>query len=495
MRKAAGAARLLDAAAAHVRAGRLPEAAEAYGRAERADPADFRAPFSLATLDLQQGRPDRAAPRLRRVVRLKPDLFEAWHNLAAACQALERWEEAAAAYARALALRPEAIETRRNLAAALGVLGRADEAAEHYRELAKVPPLRLWALSRLAHFRPAAVDDAALADMRRAADDPAVDADTRIGLAFGLGEALERRGRDDEAFAAFASGGRLKRAQLAAAGGPAGDPAAILRAHQRAAARVAETFTPAFIAAHAGRGHPTKAPIFIVGMPRSGSTLLDQILGRHPDVTALGETAVLPPLLERDVFADPARPPDLAGLARQYLKGIRAKGWSGAGRFVDKTLENFLHVGAIALMFPNATILHAVRDPVDTCLSCYRQLFATGAETLYDLEEIGAEYVAYRRLMDHWREVLPDRVIDVDHEALVADPETQIRWLVTEACGLAWDDACLSFHEAAGPVRTASAAQVRQPIFTTSLGRWRRYERQLAPLLEVLRAGKAPPSG
>jgi tetratricopeptide (TPR) repeat protein len=493
-RKAAGAARLLDAAAAHFHAGRVAEAAEAYARAERADPADFRAPFSLATLDLQQGRPDRAAPRLRRVVRLKPDLFEAWHNLAAACQALELWDEAASAYARALALRPAAIETRRNLAAALAVLGRADEAAEHYRALAQVPPLRLWALSRLAYFRPAAIDDDALADMRRAADDAATDVDIRIGLEFGLGEVLEQRGRDAEAFAAFAAGNRLKRAQLVAAGGPGGGPEAILRAHQRAAARVVETFTPALIAAHAGQGHPSAAPIFIVGMPRSGSTLLDQILGRHPDVAALGETAVLPPLLERDIFADPARPPDLGGLARQYLKAIRARGWSGAGRFVDKTLENFLHVGAIALMFPNATILHAVRDPVDTCLSCYRQLFATGAETLYDLTEIGAEYALYRRLMDHWRLVLPGRVIDVDHEALVADPERQIRWLVTEACGLAWNDACLTFHQAAGPVRTASAAQVRQPIFTTSLGRWRRYEAQLGPLLAALGAD-APPSG
>jgi hypothetical protein len=127
-----------------------------------------------------------------------------------------------------------------------------------------------------------------------------------------------------------------------------------------------------------------------------------------------------------------------------------------------------------------------VRDPADTCLSCYRQLFAAGAETLYDLAEIGAEYVTYRRLMEHWRSALPGRVIDVDHEALVAAPERQIRWLVTEACGLAWNDACLAFHQVAGPVRTASSVQVRQPIFTTSLARWRRYEAELGPLLEAL---------
>jgi hypothetical protein len=139
-------------------------------------------------------------------------------------------------------------------------------------------------------------------------------------------------------------------------------------------------------------------------------------------------------------------------------------------------------------------ILHAVRDPLDTCLSCWRQLFAEGAETLYDFAEIGAEYVAYRQTMEHWRAVLPGRVIDVDHEALVADPERQIRWLVTEAAGLAWNDACLAFPTAGAAARTASSVQVRQPIFRTSLGRWRRYEAKLGPLIEAL-GPYAPPRG
>jgi hypothetical protein len=123
---------------------------------------------------------------------------------------------------------------------------------------------------------------------------------------------------------------------------------------------------------------------------------------------------------------------------------------------------------------------------MDTCLSCYRQLFAAGAETLYDLAEIGAEYVTYRAVVDHWRRVLPGRLIDVANEALIAEPEREIRRLVTEACALPWNDACLAFHLAQGPVRTASSGQVRQPIFRTSLGRWRRYERQLSPLAAAL---------
>lgn len=173
-------------------------------------------------------------------------------------------------------------------------------------------------------------------------------------------------------------------------------------------------------------------------------------------------------------------------MSRAYLDAARSRGWSGDGRFVDKTLENHLRVGLIHLMFPNAVILHSQRDAADTCLACYRQLFVSGAETLYDLREIGEAYVRYRTMMDHWASVLPGRVIDVDHQALVADPDASIRWLVTEACGLDWDEACLNFHHASGAVRTASAAQVRQPMFSTSLDRWKRYERHLGPLLEAL---------
>ena len=206
----------------------------------------------------------------------------------------------------------------------------------------------------------------------------------------------------------------------------------------------------------------------------------------------MGETGVLPELLEAGGMLADA--PDVAGLAKAYLKALRRRGWRDTARPVDKTLENYLHVGAIALMFPRAVILHAVRDPVDTCLSAWRQLFSEGGETLYDLAEIGAEYRLYRQMMDHWARVLPGRVVEVDHEALVADPEARIRWLVTEACGLPWDDACLSFHEAPGVVRTASAAQVRQPIFRTSLQRWRRYEPHLGPLFEAL-GPYAPPAG
>ncbi|HEX3920618.1 MAG TPA: sulfotransferase, partial [Caulobacteraceae bacterium] len=271
-------------------------AARAYALAERGDPADFRATLSLATLDLRQGRPAAALPRLRRAVVQWPGLYAAAHNLGAAAQALSLWDEAAGAYARALALRPEATETRVSLAAVLTVLGRPDEAAAHRSHLAADPAERAGALTRQALLDPAAVTDAGLADMRRAAADPASDRGTVAGLQFGLGEVLEQRGEDDAAFAAFAEGNRLKR--QAFADDPASDPAALLRAHREAAELIARTFTTEFLERRRGAGLATGAPIFIVGMPRCGSTLIEQILASHPQVTALGETAILPRLLE-----------------------------------------------------------------------------------------------------------------------------------------------------------------------------------------------------
>jgi tetratricopeptide (TPR) repeat protein len=270
-RNPAGASHWLDEGAAHARAGRTRDAIAAYERAARADPADFRADYSLATLYLHQGRADLAAPRLERVIQRRPDLFEAQHNLGAALQTLERWAGAAQAYERALALRPGAVETRRNLAIVLAVLGRVDEAIAHHRQLTDDPGAGLWALTRIALLNAAAITDADLARMRSAADAPAIDAETRIGLKFAIGEVLERATDDEAAFAAFSDGNRLKRQALEAQGV---NPAALLEAHRAAARRVIDLYTEDFVRRHAADGLATTAPIFIVGMPRSGSTLI-----------------------------------------------------------------------------------------------------------------------------------------------------------------------------------------------------------------------------
>jgi hypothetical protein len=200
-------------------------------------------------------------------------------------------------------------------------------------------------------------------------------------------------------------------------------------------------------------------------------------------VQGLGETGVLPRLVAGGY---PRTPAGFKDIAARYLAAMRERGWDGASRFVDKTLENYLHVGLIHLLFPKALILHVGRDPMDVGFACYRQLFVEGNETLYDLADIGAEYGRYRGLMDHWAAVLPGRVAEVSYEALVAEPDTQTRLLVTETAGLAWDPAVLRFHERAGAVTTASASQVRRPIYATSVARWRRHAERLQPLAAAL---------
>ena len=466
--------RALDEAAAHVRADRLDAAAQVYRRLEREAPGDVRAAYSLATIDIRQGRLERARKRLEGVVVLEPGLAAAQHNLGAVCQRLGAWPQAAGAYGRAVDLQPAAAESRAGLAAALAALGRADDAIAQHRELARDPAHRWAALTRITLIDPAAIGDEDLAAMRAASNEANLDGETRIGLWFALGDVLDRRGMSAEAFAAYAAGNRARRATLPA------DAAA--RANAAAALYVRDQITPARIATQAGQGSRSAAPIFIVGFPRSGSTLIEQILASHPQVQGLGETGVLPELVTHGY---PDTPAGLKDLAARYLAAMRERGWDGASRFVDKTLENYLHGGQIRLMFPRATILHAVRDPIDTAFAGYRQLFAGGNETLYDLADIAAEYSRYRGLMDHWRAVLPGGVVEVGYETLVGDPQSQVRSLI-ETVGLAWDPAVLQFHERAGAVTTASASQVRRPIYASSVARWRRYATELRPLTAEL---------
>ena len=372
-----------------------------------------------------------------------------------------------------------------NLAIALAAIGRVDEAVDQYRRLAVDPARRVDALTRLALLTPGRITDEELAALQRLSRAPDLGNSDRIGLLFALGGVLDACGAFDAAFVAFAAGARLKHEALARGGA---DPALVAAQNERAAQFVQTKLDAAFFARHRAAKSSKAAPIFIVGFPRSGSTLIEQILASHGAVQGLGESPVLADVLKGQYpYADrPNEPSHFRDLADAYLAGQRARGWDGRSRLVDKTLENYLHVGVIALMFPRATILHSVRDAVDTGFACFRQVFIAGNETLYDLAQIGEEYVRYRGIMRHWDEVLPGRVATVEHEALVASPESQIRWLVTQASRLAWDPACLRFDQTARAVTTASGAQVRRPIFTTSVGRWRPYASHLGPLIDAL---------
>ena len=374
---------LLNVAAAHYAAGRLDAASDAYRAVEAEDAEDIRARYSLAVIDLRRSRFDEARRRLRAVLRRRADHFEAFHNLGVAEQALGGWEAAAEAYARALALRPEATPTAFARAIALAVLGRTDEAITLYRMLSAEPVSRPSALTRLATLRPAAISDGELKNLRADAGDGALPPETRVGALFALGHALEAREANAAAWEAFEAGNALKH-QLLLAGEASSRPDVVARENARSIERIRAFFSAAFLAQHAGRGDRATRPIFIVGMPRSGSSLIEQILSSHPQVQGLGESGALWGALENRFPYPPHAPQEndhFRQLARRYLAAQRTRGWTDQLRPVDKTLDNHLHVGMLHLMFPRATILHAVRDPVDTGVACWRQLFARGNET------------------------------------------------------------------------------------------------------------------
>ena len=257
-----------------------------------------------------------------------------------------------------------------------------------------------------------------------------------------------------------------------------------------------DVFGETFLNANAGRGDPDPAPIFIVGLPRSGSTLIEQILASHSLVDGTHELRDLGMVVKADhrlgrfnprypkslVDFDPER---LRHLGAEYIR--RTRRYRGDRPFfTDKNPNNFVHVGLLHLVLPNAKIIDARRHPLDSCLGSYKQLFAQGQPFSYDLVELGEYYLEYDRLMKHWHEVLPGNVLDVHYEQVVADLEGQVRRIL-DHCGLPWEDACLRFHETDRAVKSASSEQVRQPIYSTSVNAWRNYERHLGPLIEVLK--------
>jgi tetratricopeptide (TPR) repeat protein len=306
--------------------------------------------------------------------------------------------------------------------------------------------------------------------------------DDQLHLRFALAKAYEDAGDQEAAFAQLLEANRLKRGLMDY------DE----RAMEDLFARIKATFTEERMNSRGARIAPAEGPIFIVGMMRSGSTLVEQILASHPQVFGAGELTLFKQAMSAVIGRD-AYPTKAADLSTEALRQLGLvyreslqKEAPAVRRITDKFLHNFLYCGLIALALPDARILHTRRDPVDTCLSCFSKLFVGEHPYSYDLAELGRYYRAYDGLMAHWRQVLPaGMMLEVDYERVVDDLEGQAR-LILDFCGLPWDDAVLSFHQTARPVRTASALQVRQPIYKSAVGRWRPEEALLKPLLDAL---------
>ncbi|BAV35040.1 sulfotransferase [Sulfuricaulis limicola] len=469
------------------RLGRLDEAVAAGRRATKLAPNDLEAHYNLGLALTDKGEWDAAIRAYRRALELNPDHGLSWNNLGAALEKKGDLAGAEAAYARAVALNPAHHEAQNNLGAIYSLQGRLEDARRCFEDSIKANPDFVEPHFNLSSLKTYRADDPQLRHLERnLAKAGAMPVPARIRYWFALGKAREDVGRYDDAFAAYAEGNRLQHELL---------PCDEARADDMLA-RLIAVFDRDFFAARRDVPGGDKTPIFIVGMPRSGTTLLEQILASHPAVHGAGEL----PDLNQVIMDAPARagrrfpdfvpdlvPDDFKHMGEAYVERV----WRlapGARYITDKMPANFFHIGMIRLMLPNAKIIHAMRDPMDSCFSNYARLFNDTMEFAYDLGTLGRYYVRYISLMRHWHAVLPaGSILDLRYEDLVADPEGQTRRLL-DYLGLPWDDNCLAFHRNKRHVKTASVAQVRQPIYKTSVARWRHFENHLQPLLAIVQA-------
>jgi tetratricopeptide (TPR) repeat protein len=396
-------------------------------------------------------------------------------------------EQAIEEYREILEETPRAADVHLSVAHALKTLGRQAEAVASYRTAFELRPAfgdAYWSLANLKTYRFAGEDIARMREQERASD---IGAEDRYHLCFALGKALEDRGDYAESFGYYRRGNALKRADLRFKIEPL----------ERNARLQAAVCTREFFAARRGSGCDSGEPIFIVGLPRSGSTLLEQILASHSQVEG---TTELPNILRfvaelqgRDPDTQEPRypailerltPADFRGLGEKYLADTRVYR-AGKPRFIDKMPNNFRHLGLIHLILPNARIIDARREPMACCFSNFKQLFASGQEFTYDIEDIARYYRSYVQLMRHWDDALPGKVLRIQYEDVVEDLEGNVRGIL-DFCGLPFEPACLEFHKTERSVRTASSEQVRRPIFREGVDQWRHFEPWLGSLRAAL---------
>ncbi|HLY57498.1 MAG TPA: sulfotransferase [Stellaceae bacterium] len=420
----------------------------------------------------------------RRAIVVQPDLALAHFRLGRALDSLGRSEEAIAAFRQAIALQPNLDAPWNGLGALYRGIGRFDEAAACFRRALELNPTSSIALRNLSVCEVGSGAEAEAAAMAALADDPQAGRPERIKGSFAVAKWLDDAGRYDEAFTRYVQANALCREEERDA-----DARFDVAELRREVDLLAETFTHDFFAARRGWGVRSEVPVFIVGLFRSGTTLVEQIAASHKLVFGAGELSESRAMAKALMASPPAAldwaEADLRGIAARHLAYLRSKAPTAA-RIIDKHPENVFSLGLVACLFPEARIVFCHRDPRDAALSCFMQQFAKGQPFSSDLADCAHRWIETERAARLWRELLPLRMLDIQYETLVGDLEGQSRRLI-EFLGLDWDPACLDFHETERSVRTFSAWQVRQPIYTSSVGRWKNYERHLGPMLDVFR--------
>lgn len=470
------------------RLGHKDEAIATLRKAVELVPDDAEAHNNLGNVLREQGRVSEAEAHYRRALVLQPTYVEAHYNLGYVLKEQKRVEEAETQYRRALELNPEYAPAHNNLGNVLKEQGRLTEACASFEAAIAIKPNLIeshYGLSSLKTYRESdphlGMLEALLGEIG------AMSVESRIRYWFALGKVREDFGLYDAAFSAYQEANQLQHALLPF------DEAADDAAHERMMTVLSKEF-------FARRARPIdigKAPIFIVGMPRSGTSLLEQILSSYPGIFGAGELSDISEVImaampdatfERFLDAVPDfSADDFKRLGEQYSERV-ARLAPDATHITDKMPANYYYLGMIYLMFPNAKIIHAMREPMDSCFSCYSRLFnMKNLAFSYDLGTLGRNYVRYIKLMRHWHAVLPaGTILDLRYEDMVTDTEGQARRLL-EYLDLPWNEQCLAFHENTRRVKTASDAQVRKPIYKTSLARWKHYENHLGALFDLVK--------
>jgi tetratricopeptide (TPR) repeat protein len=471
------------------RLGRHKDAENLLRRALELAPAFAAARANLATVLYRQNRPAEAVAELDKVIEGGADGNPAHLNLkAAALGRIGGYSEAVELYEEVLARFPQQPKVWMSLGHVLKTVGRQQDSIAAYRRAIELAPELGEAWWSLANLKTVKLGEEDIARMSEALQGRRLSQEDVFHLHFALGKALEDSGRWEPSFAHYAEGNRLRREMIDY------DPEEI-SGHVR---RSQALFTPDFFAARAGHGSDAPDPIFILGMPRAGSTLIEQILASHPQVEGTMELPDIPALAKRlgakkhrgeagvypECLADLSAS-DCAALGEEYLERTRVQRKSERPFFIDKMPNNWAHIGLIHLILPNAKIIDARRHPLGCCFSNFKQHFARGQGFTYAQEEVGRYYSDYVQLLRHFDEALPGRVHRVFYEDMVAEPGREVRRLL-DHLGLPFDPACLRFYENERAVRTASSEQVRRPINREGLDQWRPYEPWLGPLKAAL---------
>jgi tetratricopeptide (TPR) repeat protein len=524
----------IDKAGQHEQSGD-PQAAEMiYREILKKDPRHVEASRLLAGIASKNKRFRDAEVFLRKALSNAPDYVRAWVDLVNVQRELDKLNDSAESAKQVLRFAPDHAESHMVYASAVGMLGNHEEAIESYGNALKIVPDKAGAICGMAHHQKTiGRQDEAIASYRRAIEVKKDHAEAYWSLA----NLKTFRFRDDEVTAILALLGEVdlpdeSRAQLHNALGlefeARKDYALAFENFQKCNTvqrlhesydpvetestynRMIEMFTPAFFEEHAGVEANAVSPILVVGLPRSGSTLIEQILASHSQVDGtheLGDLSRAVQAVRRERSKRSRFPEALANLKPDEWRRIGEEYLSrteifrgGAPFFVDKNPNNFIYTGILKLALPNAKIIDARRHPLDSCFGSFKQLFASGQPFTYDMIDLGEYYLQYQRLMDHWHETLPGFVLEVQYEQVVADLDGQVRRIL-DFCGLPFEDACLRFHETERAVKTASSEQVRRPIYSSSVNLWRNYEPHidelvhiLEPLLMALPQGERPSS-